>query len=635
MTIKASYGSWDSSIQAKDCVKSSSKYCGVFIQEERVLFSEMRPWDQGRTTIIEGDYKGNFKEILPKEFSARTKVHVYGGVSFFPYKNKIFFSNEKDQNIYLIEQNQSIKKITDTENKKYANFQYDSKNEFLFAICEEELSDVQNYVVRIDLKTNKVKKILSGHDFYSNLRLNSDGKKLCVITWDHPNMPWDQNQLWIYDIDSKGDVCNAQSLVNHEEESVFQPEWSQDNTLYFASDKTGFWNLYKYKQKKITPLITMDAEFGKANWIFGLTTYGFINQEKAILCTFSQNGIEKLAILSLEDFSLKEIETSYTYFEFLHSQGSKAGCIAASSKEGKNVVIFDVKTWKFTKVNKEEKTHKNISLPLLIEFPSGDRTSYAFFYPPLNERYTPLKGETPPLIVSCHGGPTHFSPGIFNQHIQFWTSRGFAFVDVNYRGSTGFGRKYRDALKGNWGIVDVEDCVNCVKYLKKKKLINPDKVAIRGGSAGGFTTLACLTFTDIFSVGASYYGVSDLELLVKDTHKFESHYLDQLIGPYPEKKEVYMKRSPIHFIEQLTAPLILLQGEEDKVVPKNQADLIYKALKNKQIPVVYLLFPNEGHGFREAKNIQRALEAELYFYLKIFQIAKKLPYEIEIENYSK
>ena len=463
--------------------------------------------------------------------------------------------------------------------------------------------------------------------------------QLAFFAWNHPNMPWDGTELFLADINSDGSLSNIQHIAGGVNESIFQPRFAPDHSLYFISDQTGWWNLYRYDGKKIEACFPVEGEFGIPLWIFGTSRYDFISDEKGyrIACIYTIKGTDFLALLYPFEKKLDTLPLSFTSYSDLYVCGSKLIFKGASPIAIRSVLSYDLISKQIETLRKSKEIDLDpgyISLPETIEFTTkGGIAAFGFYYPPNNKDFISQQDEKPPLIVHCHGGPsTHVNPSL-NLEIQYWTSRGFGLLDVNYGGSTGYGRKYRERLKDNWGTVDIDDCTNGALYLANQGRVDKKRLAIQGGSAGGYTTLACLTFRNVFSAGASYYGVSDLETLAKDTHKFESRYLDGLIGPYPACKERYRQLSPIHHTEKLSCPLILFQGSEDKIVPPDQSEKMYEVLKKKGIPVAYLLFAEEQHGFRIADNIKKALDAELYFYSKIFKFTPADRIDpIQIEN---
>jgi dipeptidyl aminopeptidase/acylaminoacyl peptidase len=493
-----------------------------------------------------------------------------------------------------------------------------------------------NTLARVDLETGESAAIVSGNDFYSSPRLNPNGSLLAWLTWNHPNMPWDGTELWLGRLNADGSIIEKQKIAGGDHESICQPEWSFGGDLYFVSDRTGWWNLNRLNQNEIEPLCSMQAEFGQPHWVFGTSLYGFAS-EKSIVCSYAKDGRDYLATINIETKALKPIETPFTAISQTHCAGDQVIFIGASPRLSSSIVSYRLHTRDFEILRRSRESEVDasfISDPQPIEFPTENGlTAYGYFYRPKNPEYTAQRHEKPPLVVISHGGPTSSSSASLKYSIQYWTSRGIAVLDVNYGGSSGYGRAYRERLNEKWGVVDVDDCINGARHLVARGEVDPNRLAIRGGSAGGYTTLCALTFRNSFTAGASHYGVSDLEALAKDTHKFESRYLDRLIGPYPDRRDVYLERSPIHFTERLNCPMILFQGLEDKVVPPDQSEKMFQAVRAKKLPVAYLTFEGEQHGFRKAENIKRVLEAELYFYGKIFHFEPADRIEpVHIEN---
>jgi dipeptidyl aminopeptidase/acylaminoacyl peptidase len=475
-----------------------------------------------------------------------------------------------------------------------------------------------------------------GNDFYSSPRLSPDSSRLAWLTWNHPNMPWDGTELWVGELAADGSLDRAERVAGGIDESIFQPEWSPDGVLYFVSDRTGWWNLYRWHNERIEPLCEMEAEFGRPQWIFGISTYAFESAHR-IICAYNQQGLWRLASLDTTTRKLEPIETPYQGILDVRAAPGRVTFVGGSPTEPSCVAQLDPRSRRIDVLRRSSAATVDsgyVSLPQTIEFPTEHgRMAHAFFYPPHNRDYAAPAGERPPLIVESHGGPTSSTSTTLNLQIQYWTSRGIAVLDVNYGGSTGYGRAYWERLKGQWGIVDVDDCVNGARYLVERGEADRNRLGIRGGSASGYTTLCALAFRNVFKAGASLFGVSDLEAFVKDTHKFESRYLYSLIGPYPERRDLYRERSPIHFIDRLSCPMILFQGLDDKIVPPNQAEMMFEAVRAKGLPVAYLPFEGEGHGFRRAENIKRTLEAELYFYSKVFGFDLADPVEpVQIVN---
>jgi dipeptidyl aminopeptidase/acylaminoacyl peptidase len=449
-------------------------------------------------------------------------------------------------------------------------------------------------------------------------------------------MPWDNTELWMGELNADNLVDTALRVTKELEESVVQPRWSPTDILYFISDRSNWWNIYSWKEGEVTPICPMDAEFAPPPWVFAYSNYAF-ESEHTIICSYTKKGRWNLSWVNTETGEIEEIRIPYTHVSDLHVSNGYVVFIGGSPQEVSSIVKLDLETATLEVLKRASDVSVEpgyCSQPKPIEFPTEHGvTAHAIYYQPCNQDYTAPPDTRPPLLVFVHGGPTAAASTTLSWSIQFWTSRGFAVVDVNYGGSSGYGRAYRQRLTGEWGVVDVDDCVNAANYLVQLGEVDGNHLAIRGGSAGGYTTINALTFRDVFKAGASYYGISDLEVFVHDTHKFESRYLDTLIGPYPERRDRYHDRSAINFLDQLHTPMILFQGLEDRIVPPNQAELIVEALRTKGRPVAYLPFEGEQHGFRQAKNIKRSLEAELYFYSTLFGFEPADPLEsIVIEN---
>jgi dipeptidyl aminopeptidase/acylaminoacyl peptidase len=507
---------------------------------------------------------------------------------------------------------------------RYADLVMDRRHNRLLCIREDHSGEGEavNTLVAISLgEPDEGQVLVSGNDFYASPRISPDGRKLVWLTWNHPNMPWDGTELWMAGIAPDGTLGKPELVAGGKTESIFQPEWSPDGQLYFMSDRTGWWNLYHWEDGRAVNLYAMEAEFGRPQWSFGMSAYAFISAEQ-LLCTYVHGGNMHLAVLSLNDGTLKPTELPYTHFGSVHAAGGQAAFVAASPTEFDSVVRVDLADKQVEVLRRSSEIDVDagyLSMPESVEFPTENGlTAYAYYYAPANRDFEPPQGERPPLIVKVHGGPTGFSSPTLDLEVQFWTSRGFAVIDVNYGGSANYGRAYRERLRENWGIVDVDDSINAALYLVEMGLADGERLVIRGGSAGGYTTLSAIAFRDVFKAGASYFGISDLEVFIRDTHKFESRYIDGLVGPYPETAERYRERSAIHYMDNISAALLLLQGLEDKVVPPNQAEIMLEAMRRKGLPVAYLAFEGEQHGFRRAETKQRALEAELYFYSKVF-----------------
>jgi dipeptidyl aminopeptidase/acylaminoacyl peptidase len=634
MTVSrtAPYGSWKSPITSDLIIAGSIGLGQIRLDHDDIYWSESRPTEGGRNVIVCRTVDGQTAELTPAPFNTRTRVHEYGGGAFSVVDRVIYFSNFSDQRLYRQTMGDPPLPLTPEQSLRYADTILDPSRNRLIGVREDHtIGDREpvNTIVSIPLENSDPTDgsaqsvLVSGSDFYAAPRLSPDGSTLSWICWNHPNMPWDGTELWIGTLQADGSIVDQRKIAGSKEESIFQPEWSPDGRLYFVSDRTNWWNLYRWNPADgtIEALCPKDAEFGLPLWVFGMATYGFASRDR-IICTYTQNGISHLASLDLNSLELTEISTPYTSIAGLQVCAKHAVFVGGSSTESTAIVRFDLTTH-HTEILRRSSELKidpgYLSVPEAIEFPTENGlTAHALYYAPTNQDYTASEGERPPMLVKSHGGPTAATSAALSLSIQYWTSRGFAFLDVNYGGSTGYGRAYRERLKGQWGIVDVDDCANGAKYLADLGKVDRDRLVIAGGSAGGYTTLCALTFRDTFKAGASYYGVSDLKALAEDTHKFESRYLDGLIGAYPDEKELYDQRSPISAVDQLSCPVIFFQGDEDKIVPPNQAEMMVNALRDKGLPVAYVLFEGEQHGFRKAENIKRALDGEFYFYSRVF-----------------
>ncbi len=617
MTQIIPYGFWTSPITSDYLTAQSVRYSEVKLFQEKLYWIETRPNEKGRSVLVCRDNQQQFEPLDPSS-NLRTRAQEYGGSCYCLAEDHIYFVNNNDQAIYQfnIQQNQQ-QRISPLGNFRYADLLLDTERKRLIAI-RETLKEDHHFpiteIIAINLDNQGISILVSGNDFYSNPQISPCGQFLSYLTWNHPQMPWDGNLCCVGKFNISGEIESTGFIAGSNTESIFQPQWSPDGELFFISDRNNWWNIYAWNGSDIRCIYKMDAEFATPQWVFGMSTYGFLSNQE-IFCCYNQKGQWNLATIDLISKTLKKISTDFCDIHSISSGNHCAAFIAASATESSQIFQFNSSQIKAITLNKEKLDTKDISKAIAIEFPTSDgEKAYGFFYPPKNSSVTPDINSKPPLIVFCHGGPTGACETGLNLKVQFWTSRGFAVVDVNYRGSTGYGRQYRDALKKSWGIKDVIDVCSAANYLVKQNQVSSQFTIIRGSSAGGFTVLAALTFTDQFSIGCSLYGIGDLEALVKDTHKFEAHYLDSLVGDYPEQRDAYLARSPIHHIDKLNCPVIFFQGLEDKVVPPGQAEAMVNALRTKNIPVEYVTFSEEGHGFRQADNIKKLYDKELDFY---------------------
>ena len=623
------YGTWPSPVSAGVIASDA-----VGLGEPRLdgldcYWLEQRPSEGGRSVLVRRGTDGVNRDVTPAGFNVRTRVHEYGGGAYAVAAGTVFFVNFTDQRVYRQTHDGNGHPLTPTAALRYADFAVDAPRRRLIAVCEDHRdfdAEPINTLVSLDWQNELAnadggRVLVSGDDFYSSPRHSPDGSQLAWLSWNHPDMPWDSTTLWLARIADDGSLQEPACIAGGPSESVCQPEWSPDGVLHFISDRSGWWNLYRWENGHAHALCNRVADFGMPHWVFAQSTYAFLNAD-TLICAYAENGAWYLARLDTRSGAFTPLATPYTEFHGLRGASGCLLCGVGAPNLDTAIVRIDPETGTAEVLRRASHSTLDpgmLSEPQAIAFTSANgRTAHALYYTPRNSTCTAPPDERPPLIVRGHGGPTSMASTALNLGIQYWTSRGFAVLDVNYTGSSGFGRAYRDALNGQWGVADVEDCVYGARQLVAQGLADAARLAIRGGSAGGYTALCALTFHSVFKAGTSLYGVSDLEALARDTHKFESRYLDRLVGPYPAQRELYRARSPIDHVEQLNAPVIFLQGSEDKVVPPDQARHLVDALRNKGLPVAYLLFDGEGHGFRQAANITRALEAELYFYGKVF-----------------
>jgi dipeptidyl aminopeptidase/acylaminoacyl peptidase len=653
----APYGSWASPITSDLIVASSIGLGDILVDGSDVYWIESRPQEQGRTVIVRRSQTGQAADVTPPmpangqgAFNVRTRVHEYGGGAYLVSEGVVYFSNDGDQRLYRQEGTAAPVPITEAPHlargMRYADGIMDAARGRMIWVCEDHTAGAEqpiNTLVDISLEGSRPQRTLrSGSDFYAAPRLSPDNTRLAWLEWRHPNMPWDGTELWVGRCAADGTIDEKRKVAGGDTESIFQPEWSPDGVLYFVSDRSGWWNLYRIAgdplntSAKADAVYPLKAEFGSAQWGFRPSRYAFASARR-LICSFSRDGSASLAAVDLDSLAITPIATEFTEIGSLRSGADYIYFVGASPTHFPAIVELapssgQAAVLKHSNTQDVQAYQGYLATPQSIEFPTEDGlTAFGLFYPPINRDFAAPAGELAPLIVRSHGGPTSAFSSALDWNIQYWTSRGFAVLNVNYGGSTGYGRAYRERLRGKWGIVDVDDCVNGALYLAASAQVDGKRMAIRGGSAGGYTTLCALTFRNVFATGASYYGVSDLEALAKDTHKFESRYLDGLIGPYPARRDIYIERSPVHFTDRLSVPIAFFQGAEDPIVPPNQAEAMVEALKAKGVPFQYLLFDGEQHGFRRAQTIKRTLDAELYFY-SIFLSGAKLAFAVEPLN---
>jgi dipeptidyl aminopeptidase/acylaminoacyl peptidase len=627
MPSVAPYGSWRSPIGPAVVAAGGRRLAAPALAADgAVWWAEGRPAEGGRVVLMRRPEGGEPEEVTPRDTNVRTRVHEYGGGAWvLGAEDLVLFTDFADQRLYRQRLGAEPVAITPEPETaaglRYADFRLTPDG--LTVVCVREVhgeGEAENQIIALPLDGSAKPSVLaSGRDFYSFPRVSPDGAWLAWTCWDHPNMPWDGTELWLAPLE---DTADAALVAGGPEESVFQPEWDGEGRLHFVSDRDGWWNLYRDEGETLTQLTGEEAELGHAQWLFGGSTYAFLD-DGSIAVVHCERGEERLFLLDREAELLRDLELPYTSFGFpsLSARGTAVAFAAASPARETAVVVYDIASGALETVreaSEESIEDAYIPIPRAIEFPTtSGETAHGFYYPPTNAEFEAPQGELPPLIVQSHGGPTSHTTPALDREFLFWTSRGIGVVDVNYRGSSGYGRPYRQRLRGGWGVLDTEDCIAATRHLAASGEADGERLAIRGGSAGGYATLCALVFHDDFATGASYYGVADTETLATDTHKFESRYLDSLIGPYPEQKGLYYERSPIHFVERLRVPVILFQGLDDEVVPPSQAETMVAALERNGVAHAYLAFAGEAHGFRRSETEIRCLEAELYFYGRI------------------
>jgi dipeptidyl aminopeptidase/acylaminoacyl peptidase len=633
----APYGAWKSPITADSITGGSIGFTQVALDGEELWWGEARPSEGGRVAIVRRTADGTIAEAIPANFSARSRVHEYGGGAFVVRDGIVWFCNDSDQRVWMAEPGSAPRPLTPENKSRYADFSVDRTRCRLVCVAEvhDREGEPENLLVAISFDGSEAP-FHRGHDFYAAPRLSPDGAQIAWICWNQPNMTWDGTELWLADLGADGGPQNARRIAGGPDESIFQPEWSPDGVLHFVSDRTGWWDICLWSGDKAERVYGDELDIGRPLWQFGMTTYGFMD-ENTILWMGALEGQWDMRIMDKGTGRLRPLVMPFVDFDHLCVAGDRAAFVGTGHAEPAAIVLLDRATCKHNIVRQSADFRidpEYISKGICTAFPTADGSDvFAFRYWPQNRDFQAPEGELPPLIVKIHGGPTSQARLGLNLKIQYWTSRGFAVIDVNYRGSTGFGTEYRRKLDGQWGVADVEDCVAVARRHGSGGFVDNDRMAISGGSAGGYTVLAALTFHKVFKAGASHYGIGDLMSLADDTHKFESRYLDRLVGPLPEAEAIWRDRSPINHTDRLDYPVIFFQGLDDNVVPPNQAEAMVAALRNKGIPVAYVPFEGEGHGFRTAENIKRALEGELYFYGKVFGFTPADEIEpVEIEN---
>jgi dipeptidyl aminopeptidase/acylaminoacyl peptidase len=571
---------------------------------------------------------------VPEPFSVRSRVHEYGGGAYRVSGERVLFVENSDQQIYAIHAGSEPRQITGVAQRRHADLQWDAAHERLVCVCEDHAADgePQNYLAAISA-TGDATTLARGRDFYSAPRVAPDGRHLAWLAWDHPNLPWDGSELLVARLGAGGLPESPIRIAGGDDEAICQPEWGPDGRLYFISDRDNWWNLYAWDGVSIRRITSLDAELGLPLWVFGQSTYGFPQRDE-IVFTATRLGAWRVYRCDLQGRRLESLDLGLDAVEHLVAGGGRVVVLAGDAVTAPGILELTAEGPSLLTPAADGAAYRAcLSQPQPVSFPSGEgATAHGLFYPATNPRFAPEGDELPPLVIKCHGGPTSATSTARDLRLQFWTSRGFSVLDVNYRGSTGYGRAYRRSLYGRWGVADVEDCIAGAEFLAARGLIDRQRLLISGGSAGGYTVLCALTFTDAFRAGASYYGIGDLQSMFATTHKFESCYDHWLMGPYPESRAVYEQRSPLKHADRINCPIIFFQGARDRVVPPEQSQAMVAALTANGVPVAYLEFPEESHGFRDAAAIRRSLEAEHYFYCRILGLPLPAVTPVEIVN---
>lgn len=620
MKTPAPCGSWSSIFSAASIAAGGRKLAQPFCRHGAIWWLEGLPEEGGRLVLCR-HHGGQTKRLTPADYSVRTRAQEYGGGAWCAADTEtVYFINNADQGLYR-QRGNKVTRVFARDGLRLGDLHWDPFRERVIAVAEDHSVEPEpaTTLVAVDAHTGRLSPLVEGADFHIAPRLSPDGQTLCWVSWDHPDMPFDHARLYVAELDSEGLPGTATMVAGQSPEAVFQPTWAEDGSLWFVSDReSGWWNLWRHGEGETHPVTRESAELGLPWWQFGMQSWGFFAPGRAVSAV-NEDGIWHLA--RIEGDRTEPLLRDWSAIAHVDAGDGQAVMLAARPDHPAAVVKLDPDSGasEILAVSAEPPGDPRwLSRAEAIRFPTGDdETAHAFFYPPRHPEQEPLAGERPPVLVKCHGGPTGATDNAYDPRIQYWTSRGIAVVDINYRGSTGFGRAYRHRLYEGWGELDVDDCVQAVRYLAEAGRVDADRALISGSSAGGYSVLAALAFTDAFAAGASYYGVSDLERLDESTHKLESRYLEKLIGPRAQNGERWKARSPIHHVDQIQAPVIFFQGDEDRVVPPEQAERMATSLRERGQPVALVIFPGEGHGFRSSECIRNALDMELSFYGRV------------------
>ncbi len=631
------YGSWPSPLPLSLLTEGIRGLGEVRAADGVRWWLEGRPDEDGIQVLVRREPDGTLSRLSPEGFNVRTRVHEYGGGATLVEGDLVVVSEFRGGRLHRITSPGVAEPLTPEQAWRFADPVLDRSRDRIVAVREDHEPDTvaahgeaRNELVAIDLATGAVATLVDGRDFYAAPRLSPDGSTLAWLEWSHPNMPWDGTELRVAAVAADGSLGEARTVAGSASDWVSQPRWSPDGVLHFVAEPDDWMNLFTWdRDAGVAPVAPMDAEFSQPDWVFGQATYGWL-PDGSIVAVGRSGGRDRLFRIP-PNGAPEDLDVAFTEMDGIAVDGWRVVLRAATPSAIMSVVELDVRDGSVTVHRRAADVvldPADTSTGRLVEFPTtGGRTAFGLFYPPVNAAYRGPDGERPPLVVTSHGGPTSSAWAALTLTVQIFTSRGFAVLDVDYGGSTGHGREYRRRLEGEWGVVDLDDCVNGARWLAERGLVDGERMAIRGGSASGYTTLCAITFRDVFRAGVSMFGLGNLEAFVGDTHKFESRYLDRLIGPYPEARELYRERSPVHFADRIRVPVLVLQGLDDQVVPPSEAERIVDALWERRVPHAYVAFEGEDHGFRQAKNIIRAFEVELSFYGQVFGFEPADPME--------
>jgi dipeptidyl aminopeptidase/acylaminoacyl peptidase len=624
MSRVAPFGAWPTPVTAELATRGALRLSQPRLDGDDLYWVEGRPQEGGRQRVVRSAPGRAPEDVTPESVNVRSGVHEYGGGDFAVRDGALVFADFGEGGAWLAERGGAPRRLPGAvPGRRYADFALAPDGRSLVCV-EEELragGEPANRLVALSRHDGARQVVADGFDFVSFPRFAPDGRQLAFTAWNHPNLPWDGTSLWLVAWGENGPAAAPRRVAGGERESIFQPGFSPDGVLTFVSDRSGYWNLYQLRDGGTVPLCPHASEFGRPQWVFGMSSYAFADA-RTIVCVHGRGGEDRLALLDVATGGLRDLPLPFVAVDAVDAGRGRVACIAASPTRAAAVVAFrlgdaGVREERASSALELDPSALSCAEAIEVATPDGE-TTHAFYYAPRNPACGGPTGQRPPLRVVSHGGPTACSSPGLHVGVQYWTQRGFAVADVNYRGSTGFGRAYRDRLRGAWGVVDVEDCEAVARELARDGRVDAGRLAISGSSAGGYTTLCALTFGDAVAAGASHYGVGDLEALARDTHKFESRYLDALIGPYPERRDLYLARSPLHHAERLERPVIFFQGLEDRVVPPSQAETLVAALAARGVPHAYVSFAGEGHGFRRAESLRTALDGEWWFYGRVF-----------------